>query len=318
MEVKFWGTRGSIPVAPNAESKKQQLKAVLTKALQCQLTKPEQIDAFLAGLSFAEAGSYGGNTACVEICDDSAEYTLCDFGTGIRVFANEVLALHKAPQTYHVFMSHLHWDHIMGFPFFAPAYIPGNTIRIYGCHRQLEQSFRAQHRNPNFPVDFDQLPAKIEFIVLEAEQKYQINGFTVYAKLQLHEGDSYGYRFEKDGKSLVYSTDSEHKLDDQAYAQGVVSFFHQADLVVFDAMYSLIETATHKEDWGHSNNLTGVELCHRARVKQLCLFHHDPLHNDNELDASLQQTIEFEALTRQETATPLVVTAAYDGLAIVL
>ena len=118
---------------------------------------------------------------------------------------------------------------------------------------------------------------------------YDIAGMTVTAKRQCHPGDSYGYRFESNGRSVVYSTDSEHKLTDPAETEAFADFFRSADLVIFDAMYSLAEATTIKADWGHSSNVLGVELCQRAGARQLCLFHHDPA-NDDETIASSSPT----------------------------
>ena len=155
-------------------------------------------------------------------------------------------------QTYHVLMSHLHWDHIMWFPFFTPSYIPGNTVRIYGCHTALEEAFRRQHGGPSFPVDFKQLGAKIEFVALATGRPYEIAGLEVSALKQHHGGDSYGYRIEHGGKVVVYSTDSEHKLENTAATNAFVTFLRDADLVIFDAMYSLADAISVKEDWGHA------------------------------------------------------------------
>ena len=127
-------------------------------------------------------------------------------------------AKNSAPIIVNVLMSHVHWDHIMGFPFFAPAYVPGTRIRIFGCHDVLEKAFRLQQSAPCFPVDFSRLAADIEFVKLETGKTVDIAGFHVTPKLQRHTGDSYGYRFERDGKAIVYSTDSEHKLEDTAGA----------------------------------------------------------------------------------------------------
>ncbi len=147
------------------------------------------------------------------------------------------------------------------FPFFTPAYIPGNHIRIYGCHAELAEAFRRQQSAPCFPVEFDRLGASIDFVRLEPGRTYEIAGCLVTAKLQRHTNDSYGYRFEQGGKILVYSTDSEHKLDDDGERREFVGFFRDADFVIFDAMYSLADAISVKEDWGHSSNIVGVELC---------------------------------------------------------
>jgi len=167
-----------------------------------------------------------------------------------------------------------------------PAYIAGNRIRIYGYHAVLEEAFRRQHGAPSFPVEFERLGATIEFVRLEPGRAYEVAGLRVTGKLQRHSGDSYAYRFERDGKALVYSTDSEHKLDDPRESQAFVHFFRDADLVIFDAMYSLADAFTIKEDWGHSSNVVGVELCQMARVKHLCLYHHEPAFDDEKIAAA--------------------------------
>ena len=123
-------------------------------------------------------------------------------------------------------------------------------------------------------------------MLLEPGREYEVAGLRVRAKRQAHAGDSYGYRFERDGKAVVYSTDSEHKLDDTDETEAFVEFFRDADLVIFDAMYSLADAISVKEDWGHSSNIVGVELCQLARAKHLCLFHHEPAYDDPAIGAS--------------------------------
>ena len=144
----------------------------------------------------------------------------------------------------------------------------------------------------------------------------RLAGLEVTPKRQLHRGDSYGYRFEHGGKVVVYSTDSEHKTEDAAATTTVVEFFRDADLVIFDAMYSLADAVTVKEDWGHSSNVVGVELCQTARARKLALFHHEPANNDDALERILRETRRLEELTRD--AHRLEVIAAYDGLEIEL
>jgi ribonuclease BN (tRNA processing enzyme) len=131
---------------------------------------------------------------------------------------------------------------------------------------------------------------------------------------QHHGGDSYGYRFEHGGTSVVYSTDSEHKLEDVAATQRFVEFFREADLVIFDAMYSLADATSVKEDWGHSSNVVGVELCQMARAKHLCMFHHEPMYDDDQLLTVLAETRRFEEITRGEHRVE--VSSAYDGMEI--
>ena len=314
MRVRFWGTRGSIPVATTSAAIKRKLVAALTQAIGRGLDTPARVEAFVEQeLDFAVRHTFGGNSSCVQLDPGGDEYVLCDLGSGARAFGNHVLAARGGvPGVYHVFMSHTHWDHIMGFPFFMPAYIPGNRITIYGCHAWLEEAIRRQHGPPSFPVEFAQLGADVRFVRLEPDRAYDLAGFRVTAKRQHHTGDSYGYRFERDGRVVVYSTDSEHKLDDPAQTQAFAEFFRDADLVIFDAQYSLAEAISIKEDWGHSSNVVGVELCQLARARHLCMFHHEPTYDDEKIAAVLAETRRFEEITRGDH--PVQVSAAWDGM----
>jgi len=315
MRVRFWGTRGSIPVALTSADIRRKIERALALALEKGVNTPEKLQAFIENdLDFSILQTYGGHSPCVEIETGTGEFLVCDMGSGARAFGARIMAQTRAGTTpvVNIVMSHVHWDHIMGFPFFAPAYIPGATLRIYGCHDVIEQALRLQQSAPCFPVDFSRLAANIEFIKLQPGKSADVGGFSLTPKLQRHTGDSYGYRFERDGKSLVYSTDSEHKLEDPAETASFVEFFRNADLVIFDAMYSLLDAVSVKEDWGHSSNIVGVELAQMAGVKHLCMFHHEPAFNDERIQSVLNETIRFEELTRGDQA--LRISAAYDGM----
>ena len=316
MLVRFWGTRGSLPVALTSADIRRKVETALSLAITKGVNSPDKLRSFIDNdLDFSISQTYGGQSPCVEIETGRAEYLVCDMGSGARAFGGHIMSAQKSgPIVVNVLMSHVHWDHIMGFPFFAPAYAPGARIRIFGCHDVIEKAFRLQQSAPCFPVDFSRLAANIEFIKLEAGQIADIAGFKITPKLQRHTGDSYGYRLELDGKAIVYSTDSEHKLEDPAETEAFVKFFRNADLVIFDAMYSLLEAVSVKEDWGHSSNIVGVELAQLANVKHLCMFHHEPAFNDERIQSVLNETIRFEQLTRGNQA--LIVSAAFDGMEI--
>jgi len=316
VRVRFWGTRGSIPVALTTADVRDKLAQALFQASGRTFKNYEEAHAFASSeLDFSLTHTFGGHTPCVELEYPGDDYYVCDMGSGARPFGVHVLAKQaRRPATINIFMSHVHWDHIMGFPFLGPAYVPGTTIRIHGCHDVIEHAFRLQQSPPCFPVTFEQLGAKIEFVRLEPDKPYAINGITVTPHLQLHGGDSYGYRFEHEGKAVVYTTDSEHKLENRTEAEAFANFFRNADVVIFDAMYALAEAISVKADWGHSSNIVGVELCQMARAKHLVLFHHEPANNDATLEGLLKEARRFEELTRGDHA--LKVSAAYDGMEI--
>ena len=313
--IRFWGTRGSLPVALTAAGVRQKLVSALFAANGRTFISERAAADYVDSLELHVGGTYGGHTSCVEIETGEPHYVLCDLGSGVRAFGEAALARHgTAPQTYHIFMSHMHWDHIMGLPFFAPAYIPGNRLCIYGGHATLEEALRRQQSPPSFPVNFSALRATIEFFRLAPETRHSIADMTVTLIRQYHAGDSYGYRFESGGRTVIYSTDSEHKLADPRASEAFVNFFRDADVVIFDAMYSLADAISVKADWGHSSNLVGVELCQRAAARHLCLFHHEPASSDDTIAEVLRDTRRYEEITR--TGAPLQVTAAYDGMEI--
>jgi phosphoribosyl 1,2-cyclic phosphodiesterase len=319
MIVRFWGTRGSIPIAPSAAAIRGKLVSALVQAAGRDLSTEAAARAFVEGeLDFAVSGTFGGDTSCVQLDAGDGDYVLCDLGSGARRLGLHVLGAGRSGRasTFHVFMSHLHWDHIMGFPFFLPAYVPGTRIHIYGCHEELETAFRRQHGAPSFPVDWKDLQASVDFVRLQPGLAHDAAGLRVTPKRQRHGGDSYGYRFEIDGRTVVYSTDSEHKLDDQGEARAFVDFFRDADLVIFDSQYSLAEAVTIKADWGHSSNIVGVELCQMARARHLCLYHHEPTLDDIQIASMLRETRRLEEITRRDHR--MEISAAYDGMELVL
>ena len=322
LTIRFWGTRGSLPSPLSAAAVRQKVRTVLKKADgRCFADSAAMEDFLDRELDFAATSTYGGNSACVQIDSGGDELVFCDLGSGARELGQKILADRGPRNVYNVFLSHVHWDHIMGFPFFTPAYIPGNVTRIHGGHdveAVVRKAFLRQQSAPCFPVDFDKLGARIEFVQLQPGPRYNIAGLEVQLLQQQHSGDSYGYRFSRGGRSVVYSTDSEHKYDKLDESYPFIDFFRDADLVIFDAMYSLADAVSVKEDWGHSSNIIAVELCQLARARHLCLFHHEPVFDDAMLDKILAETIRFEAISRDaaDLAEPLRVSAAYDGLEI--
>jgi phosphoribosyl 1,2-cyclic phosphodiesterase len=211
--VRFWGTRGSLPVALTAAALRPKLLAALRGARGLALASDADLERYVDSLPFATAGTYGGHSACVQIelggelggDRSGSEFVVCDMGSGLRPFGHAALSRRVAgeAQTFHIFQSHLHWDHIMGLPFFVPAYIPGNRVIFYGGHAGLEAALRRQQAQPSFPVDFSIFGAELSFVQLEPGRVHEAAGMRVHTLLQRHGGDSYGYRFEHEGKSVL-------------------------------------------------------------------------------------------------------------------
>jgi phosphoribosyl 1,2-cyclic phosphodiesterase len=316
MLVRFWGTRGSLPVALRAEATLGKVARALVQAGGRTFADEAEAARFArSNLDFATWGAYGGATSCVEIEGGDGAFLVCDMGSGLREFGIDALrrCAEGHPRVYHFFLSHLHWDHIMGFPFFGPAFDPGAVIVIHSGHPDAEQALRRQQEEISFPVPFDWLRAKFEFVTHAPGETFEAAGVSVTLALQHHSHDSFGYRFERGGRAVVYSTDSEHKIDAMDGEAAFEAFFRGADLVICDTMYSLGDTVSLKQDWGHSSNIVAVDLCHAAGARTLALFHHEPTYADADIQRMHAETLRYEELVRADRP-PLEVICAYDGL----
>ena len=276
MQVTFWGVRGSIPTPG-----------------------PETV-------------AIGGNTSCVEIRAGKA-ILIFDGGTGLRLLGKKLAA--EMPLEAHIFFSHVHWDHIQGFPFFDPAFVPGNRIHLYGGNnvsRTLEETLAGQMDHPSFPVHLTDMAAQMTFNDMMDDQALELptgDGRTVRITTGRgnHPNGVWAYRVDEGGHSVVYATDTEHyaEIDPRLkkLAQG-------ADVLIHDAQYTPEEYAGTagrggpKTGWGHSTFDEAAKLAAAAGVKRLILFHHDPMQSD----ADVRQKEE-----RAKAFFPNV-TAAYEGL----
>ncbi len=320
VNVTFWGTRGSIPRPYTHDETHARIRTVLEAATPDDIADKDAVAAFVAsGCRGALPTVYGGNTACVEVHENDGPSILLDFGTGVRDYTSKLMAAHGpvAPEPFHVLMSHFHWDHIMGFPFFVPAYIPGNEIHIYSCHDNVEDAFRRQHGAPSFPVPFEVIAPQLRFHVIAPDQTHKINGFDVTPHELNHAGRAFGYKLERAGKRVIYASDAEHKPEMISPEYPYVGWIKEADALIFDAQYSLAESTSVKEDWGHSSNVVGVELALMGAVKHLLFFHHEPLNDDARLDQIVREARRIEEIMRRNQP-PLKVSGAYDGLELTL
>jgi len=280
-------------------------------AVEQNITQREQVSSFIKDLPFHLKGTYHGNTPCIQIMNDSDDIIIFDAGTGIRELGKSILPILSPEKKIHIFISHLHWDHIQGFPFFDPIYINYCDINIYGCHNNLENNFREQQRFEHFPVTFDKLPAKINFFQIQPDQDVIIGDFSIKPHLVPHPGGSYSYRVEKNKQIFVYATDLEIKNFQENSLLKFYQFFQDAEYLIYDSMYTVPENIV-KEDWGHSSAIIGVDLALKSNVKNLVLFHHEPTYSDIKIYELYESAMIYKNLHKKGNQLDLII--AYDGL----
>ncbi|HST17396.1 MAG TPA: MBL fold metallo-hydrolase [Gaiellaceae bacterium] len=269
MHLKIWGCRGSVP-APGSHTAK-----------------------------------YGGNTSCIEVAVDDGMAIVLDAGTGIRALGLDLVA--RGTRRIHLFLTHLHLDHLEGLRFFAPLWDERVTIEIWGPRSPVSSLRDRIHRAfspPLFPLDFRDVPARVTFHDLPGEP-WRSGGITLTADLVLHPGPTLGFRVESDGATLAYLPDHEPALagidgrsPDWISAGGLA---HAADLVLHDSQFSEEEYDT-KIGWGHSSVADAVAFCRAVGARRLVLFHHEPEHSDRVLEELEQRA---RALTADDREPPL-------------
>ena len=278
MKLTFWGTRGSIP-SPGPNTIK-----------------------------------YGGNTTCIEVRLEDGTLIIFDAGTGIRNLGSELVKSRKN-KVINLFISHSHWDHIQGFPFFTPAYLEDTTINIFGCpptYDKLQEILTNQMESKYFPVNFGELKAKIIF--KEITNGYHKIGDATFSFIENnHPGTAYGFKVTESGCNMVFITDNELiPIDNKTTRwEDFLDFCKDADLLIHDAQY-LNSELLNSSGFGHSSFEQTLDLGLQANVKQLIFFHHNPNRTDSELDYILNNVQD----KLMDLDRDIIISAAQEGLTI--
>lgn len=230
---------------------------------------------------------YGGDTSCVEIRTGSTLIIL-DAGTGIRKLGNALMTDPFFKGKGFIFLSHFHWDHIQGIPFFQPGFVPGNEFHIHGAFKvdsRLEDALRGQMGSLYFPVKMSDMPSSFHFIEL-LEEAITIGDCVVTSRYLNHPQGAFGYRIEDEHAVVAYATDNE-PWPDRHKDEKLHELARDADLLIMDAQFTPQDYDSHR-GWGHSTWQDCVEVARAANVKRLCLFHHDPYRDDEAIDDYLE------------------------------
>ncbi|MES2217224.1 MAG: response regulator [Pseudomonadota bacterium] len=284
MKVHFWGSRGTLPV-PGEKTLK-----------------------------------FGGNTNCVTLTIGNNYFFIFDAGTGIKELSNHLLKENKFPLTAKIFISHPHYDHINGIPFFVPLYMSANHFEIFGTRHAgigIEKLLADQMDSVYFPITMKEFGAKISFRDL-CEESFNIDNIKIQTILLNHPGKCLGYRVEYKNKIFCYVTDNELYLEDsdsfnQFDVDQLIDFIREADVLVIDATYT-DEEYLKKSGWGHSGVSRVVEVANAGKVKLLCLYHHDPDEFDKQIAEKLKSAKELLKKLKSKT----ICCASNEGMEIVL
>lgn len=272
MKVRFWGVRGSI-ASPGPHTVR-----------------------------------YGGNTTCIEIRTDNNELIILDAGTGIFPLSQTLLA--EMPITANVLITHSHWDHIQGLPFFIPNFIPGNTLRLHGgfdpvSGKGIEQVMSVQLQYSYFPVREEEMKGRIEYVTLSPGEPVQVGSATVTPCLLNHPVVDFGYRIDCNGKSVFFTGDHEppyniYDPQDEGYAayqslvdeknRAIVEAIRGVDVLIADTSYTAEEYPA-KKGWGHGTFATSIELAQQAGVQVLFCTHHEPTRSDDALESAFAKAL---------------------------
>ncbi|MGD1006736.1 MAG: MBL fold metallo-hydrolase [Ignavibacteriaceae bacterium] len=266
MFLKFWGTRGSIPVPGNSTIK------------------------------------YGGNTPCVEVRNNEKKLIVLDAGSGLRELGKHI-AQNGHEDSIHIFISHYHWDHIQGIPFFMPLYEKSNTITFYGEEfngKKVKELLGHQMALNYFPINIDEVGAKTSFVEIKTNSVYQIGDVKVETRRANHSSPTITFKFTEGKKKIVYMTDNELHLRDSPHEYSameileknkeLVEFCSGCDYLIHDSMYDEISVLG-KRGWGHTGNITLAYFSILSKVKNLVLFHYNPDYSDEKIDALLKETL---------------------------
>lgn len=344
MEIKYWGVRGSVPAPLTKDDVLKKEAMLLRKVIENGGTERlfpngEGIEEFLRELPLSVSGTYGGNTTCIEVRAKGSPLIMIDSGTGARALgnalfgrifgANNLNPLSEDDATkndLHLFLTHYHWDHLQGFPFFGPAFvnIPEKTLNIhfYGkrdARESLTDVLVHQQQYPNFPVVWQDMPCGKDYHELSRMDKRAITlgGATVRYQELTHPDSVFSYRVDVNGKSFVCATDTEHK---DCPDPRLIALASGADVMYYDGQYTpeqYCDPKLPKFDWGHSTYEWGVRNAIAANVGTLVLGHHDPMTSDEGIEKIMERAIDFkeqQLKLPENNGKKLEVRVAYEGM----
>lgn len=296
-KAKLWGVRGSLPTPSSLDELQNKMKSLLTEFASRQLPNSvanhNEIDAFLGSMPRHQTIGYGGNTPCLEVYSDQHQI-IVDGGSGIRLLGYELMKgpCGKGKGKVDLLFTHFHWDHLMGLPFFAPLFIPGNEIHVYAVQPELRDVFRNLFRKPYFPVELEKLGSQLFYHQLEPRRPVRFGDLEITPYQLDHPDPCWGFKFERGGKALSYCVDTECKRVSRTELGPDLPLYQGVDTMIFDAQYTILE-GLEKVNWGHATAPLGLEIAMREGIRRVIFIHHDPASSDKKIAEAESQARDF-------------------------
>lgn len=289
MYLKCWGTRGSLPVPMNNTRFLALFDDVVAQGKKLGIEKAADLLAAAKTGKLHHPVVYGGNTTCSEVGHDG-KVVYFDMGSGFREAGTA--AMQHGVKEFNIFMTHMHWDHIMGMPYFVPIHVSGHKLNIYHVHKNAPEFIKINFNGVNFPLTWDQLNGQVEFHQLKLYEKVEFGDLSVTPFVLDHPGGSFGYRCDAGGKACAIGVDGEYKRLTPKELGRDLQYFQNLDLLLFDAQYEMSELAS-RFDWGHCSPNIGVDLALREGIKIMLFTHHDPWATEEKLRRMFANTMKY-------------------------
>lgn len=291
--IKFWGVRGSLPATLAPQNWSLHFENLLRSFFAGGFREVNHIPQFIDQMGIPKIGGYGVATTCVELRTPKTQLII-DGGSGIKSLSDSIMSgtTGVSKGDFHIYMTHFHLDHIMGLPFFAPHFVPGNTIHYYSVDENLESTIRGLFKKPLFPVPFEALQAKIIFHKLEPRKPHMIGDMKITPYKLDHPDPCWGARIENGGKVYAHCVDTEGSRVTREELAEDLPLYQNVDIMFFDAQYTFPELAE-KANWGHSAAQVGLDIGMREGVKRIFFAHHDPGADIHQIQNLRQQTNKY-------------------------
>lgn len=289
-KLKFWGVRGSIPSGETPEQWQQHFKLLLHQFFKEGYSRKDEIDTFLKGVPTQLVGGFGTDTSCVEVKGDTHSL-LVDGGSGLRRYSQKIAADLVPGGEHHILLTHFHWDHLLGIPFFAPIFRSDQTVHLYAVQEDLERNIRFKFSKPFFPVSFEMLSSRVVFHQLKPREPNSIGEFTVTPYLLDHPDPCWGFKIQKGEIGYAHCVDTEGTRVSREEMGLDLPLYQNVEVMYFDAQYTLPELVE-KANWGHSAAQIGLDIALREAIPYVIFGHHDP-------GASIKNLVDLTKQTRE-------------------